>query len=258
MTNDRALAAWLREGPETGSPEARARVVTAIRDVRQQPAWLAAPMVGLADRGPVVGSPVRLAWLVVLTGLLVGLVLTGIFVGAASQRLVTPDPAPLGVEFTSPVHGYTVTIPNRAGPLRPASIPWPGDKPWLGGEARFVDVLDYRLVATSTVVEPGLSPTAWLAEYIPGRLQGGWCGRDGQAGRMGPSPVEPWLRVTIDGRPAYQRVQCMHLDAVAFVDGRAFVFSLEGPKDGDFGASPTTRARFEAFLATVTLPSVEP
>ena len=120
---DAALAAWLREGPESGPPEPLARTLALTRSTRQRPGWLVRER-GLAPRAWPARQPALAAMVVVVLAAL----LAAALVIAAVGRPTTPfdnDPIPmpptLSVEVEQHIAGYGYRldpVPADAGEPR--------------------------------------------------------------------------------------------------------------------------------------------
>jgi hypothetical protein len=165
-------------------------------------------------------------------------------------------PAQMTVPFASERYGYSLLRPAT-----PDCIPTPAEWGWLPPTtydadmrlARWDDpsVSDricgnpFSYTGVSAEVPAGLAGDAWLAEHVAPRTERHFLGPcDGLAST-------DWSPRSV-GRDWLVRSDCGSLDAVAFADGRAYVFAMSYETD----RYDVIRAwlEFDALLATVAVP----
>ena len=269
------LAAWLDEGP-TDLPDATRRAILAALPTTQQ-----------ARRGPF--APWRL-FDMNPTARIAGAaaVLVVALIGAAylltprpnvggplptpsvtPTTLVSPTPGPtvnlLDVTtwqpFSSTVHGYDAKFPaawTAKAATSPASLhditnlaPGIYDR-FTNPGASPTDIL-----GTSTALPAGMTEDQWIAAY-----------RAPVVAQFGEAcfPIRSaWEAVTVSGHAGGLYVGCSYAESTTFVDGRAYIFTVELPL-GSQGTSAEEKQLLRAFLSTVVihigaavpLPSVTP
>jgi hypothetical protein len=160
--------------------------------------------------------------------------------------------------FSSGRHGYTIRHPVDRR-VRPANAPLTYEflvgregEPFLGGDPRFVAVYDdmydtfappdpslYPIVGvTSTKIPDGMTEDEWLATY----------GRAHNRNSPCLPPRSEWDTVMIDDVPSGLYRGCGFIEALSFVSGRAYTFSVTR---GMGGAPDVDSELLRAFLSTV-------
>jgi hypothetical protein len=157
-------------------------------------------------------------------------------------------------------HGYELRHPST-GRVRQATMPLTFDllrsnsgKPFLGGDFRFVGGFDeyfdtitpaagtlYPIFgAASTRIPDGMAEDEWLAVYrqADNLLPRGPC----------VPPRDQWQSVTIGGVPSGAYMGCAVVEAISFVGGRAYTFSVTS---GMGGAGSDEAELLRAYLSTV-------
>jgi hypothetical protein len=160
--------------------------------------------------------------------------------------------------FSSGRHGYTIRHPVDRR-VRPANAPLTYEflvgregESFLGGDPRFVAVYDdmydtfappdpslYPIVGvTSTRIPDGMTEDEWLATY----------GRAHNRNSPCLPPRSEWDTVMIDEVPSGLYRGCGFIEALSFVSGRAYTFSVTR---GMGGAPDVDSELLRAFLSTV-------
>jgi hypothetical protein len=157
--------------------------------------------------------------------------------------------------FSSTRHGYAIRHPvdrrvqAANAPLTFEFLVGRDGEPFLGGDLRFVAVYDdmydtfaapdlYPVVGvTSTRIPDGMTEDEWLTTY--GRATDHSC----------LPPRSQWDTLMIDGVPSGLYRGCSIIEALSFVSGRAYTFSVTR---GMGGAPEVDSELLRAFLSTVT------
>jgi len=259
-TLERAARSFIEEGPTAAPPRVVEEALRLIDHIPQERDWI-------PWRFPNMFNPARIAVLVAVIG---AIVLGGAFLvlRQPSSRVGNPDPcaspastpiptatgitdSDLRVTFTSVVHGYSVRIPC-GWTASPATTTWAGDAP--DATAEFMDRLQgttVRLVAASAALA-GQTPESWMEAYA-NRF-----GLDG-VGECDVLPAD-WPRITIGGQAGYldgngcvahesSIPDAVFYEAVTFVDGRVYLFWLEGRVDRAYVDAMLSTVRFDASSA---------
>jgi hypothetical protein len=161
------------------------------------------------------------------------------------------SPSPSGPamtqEHTSTLIGYRMKYPE-GWTVRPATRPWIYGKEGDEGGDGTTDVFrapgPERFLVSSQALPGGMSDRAWLRYYTAGgRSTNPQCW----------PPLDAWPTMTIAGQTAYvhgQDANCNFTEAIAIVDGRAYVFTgFPSTKDC---CSLFDQDLFDAFVSTIT------
>jgi hypothetical protein len=150
--------------------------------------------------------------------------------------------------YTSPLLKYQMSYPAR-WTLKSATHPWLGG-PRGDRAGRHSDEYDSpgrkAFLVTSQQVPAGMTDRQWFQEYDT----------SGETGTCWP-PIAQWQTTTIAGHTAWLHggtSWCDFIEAVTFVNGRAYVFTGSG---GAQCCHRFDQGEFESFLATVKFPGDE-
>lgn len=166
---------------------------------------------------------------------------------SASPPAATSSALPeLIVEFTSTQHGYSIRYP-AAWTATAATKPWPfgedGDVPADGTTDLFRSPATAGFVVSSQALPSGMTETHWFAAYLE---------NPGLHPECFP-PRSEWEEVTIGGQSGGVHgglAACRFTEAVAVVEGRAYVFTAYPNMEVGIRAI-FDRTLFDAFLASV-------
>lgn len=259
MTTDRDLdriaKAWLADGPEELSDRVIDAAVDQIHLTRQR------RTVGVPWRLPTMTTPARVVAAAVIGVLVVGSTLfilgrpgsSGVggapaptMAATATPTVVVPAPAravpipALTETFTSARHGYSIKLPA-------AWTATPATKPWITGidttyRDPALDALgddEALLAVASSPLAKGETAAQWLVPYCRSGADGKTCGRQISIGDQVGYVDEDGLSTEGGTVETGGRI----FDAAVVVDGRGYIFILDGNVD---------TALFEALLRTVT------
>ena len=258
---DRALSAWLEDGPNELPEMTRRAIDVGVRTTRQaRRGWL-------RPWSPA-GNPLRSPYLVGALALLFALgslylsrpgaagLPGGVGAGRATSRGVeSPASSPprsaavpdLTEPFTSAIHGYALVYPDGWRVRRAETPWWPPDWKQRGAPETSFDwitsPLESRAFRAASVAAPrGVSIDDWIDEYMTFSDQPG-C-----------APARVTLpEIVIDGRPGRVRDSCDEVEATVVVGQRVYLFTLFA-LDGELdGQSRNARALFDEFAATIDL-----
>jgi hypothetical protein len=250
---DHRIADWLEDDPDDAPESVLATVLAAFPSIPQRRAsrvpWRNLPMTQTSR---------LLAGAAAIVVVFVGGVLllrpgpdSGVGGASPSAPPASPRPSAMAIldtTFASDRYGYTVKYPMAWTAVR-STLAWSADDATTGGSG-VTDELrgtGIRFSGASQLLSSGQTADAWIREFASpvGALAG-----------QGGSP-ENWPTVTIGGAPGWidivggadptGKVPGTIFDAVVVAGRYGYNFTMDGSVD---------RATFEAFLASVKLPSI--
>lgn len=259
---DQRIADWLEIDPSTAPPEVLTTVVAAIPSIHQTRRGLLAPRRFALMNGTMRIATAALVAVVAVGGVAYLLGSGGPGATATPTPTDAPTPSPAAtlsppvfeVQFSSPTYGYDALHPagwnvgagtelGTAATLALGGHSGNGEYWDLYGTSASAGITG--LLATSTIVPPGMSEDAWITAYQAPQVdvQGRTCIPE----RAG------WEPITVDGRTGGLYVGCHFVEAMLFVDRRVYIFYFVNVVAPQADVEATGRVLLAAFLETVSL-----